>query len=246
MRLPVLVKTDLFDNCMRLASLQQKKQCWKAATQLVMSLQGLSQRSSQVVHEIIGDNAFVEWDHYPDNDVRDSKRASQYFYHAHPGLQRPFTEHGHFHLFIHAQELGLRRARSHYEEAPAHVLAISMDAQGLPTGFFAVNRWVTKGPWLSYQDCEIALDNFAIKGRQGCREINVFLTSLVKLYRTQMLDVIKERDRIMQKLCATRDRRSVFADRTIEVLCYTPIALMDDIEALEAVMQGADADTGAA
>jgi hypothetical protein len=233
MRLPVLLKTILLDHRMQSASASEKKQYWNAATQLVKSLQDLSQRGRQVVQEIVGDNTFVEWEHYPENDVRDLKHASQYFYHAHTGLQRSFTEHGHFHLFVHAQELGLRPANSRYEEAPAHVIAVSMNAQGLPTAFFAVNRWVTKGPWLSYEACEIALDNFALKGRQGSRDINRFLTALVQLYRNQILDVIRERDRVMQKLSQERDRRSVFADRSIELLSYAPIALMGDIEALE-------------
>ncbi len=236
MRLPVLLNTPRLDAHLQAASATHKKEVWSAATQLVMSLQSLSERGRQVVQEILDDATFVEWDHYPENDVRDAKRASQYFYHAHPGLQRPFTEHGHFHLFVHAQELGLRAANSRYEEAPAHVLAVSMNAQGLPTGFFAVNRWVTKGPWLSYAECETALDKFAIKGRQGSPEINRFLSALVRMYRTQLLALIQERDRVMLKLCQDRDRRSVFADRNIEVICYTPISLMEDIEALEQIM----------
>jgi len=77
----------------------------KAATKLVSSLQALSEKNQQVVQTLIADDVFVEWNHYPENDVRDEKNASQYFYHAHPGLQRPFVEHGHFHLFVHAEKL---------------------------------------------------------------------------------------------------------------------------------------------
>lgn len=41
----------------------------------------------------------------------------------------------------------------------------------------------------------------------------------------------------MDKLCEGRDRRSVFADEQIEVLCYTPIDIMEDIAALEELME---------
>lgn len=214
-----------------------RQQCWSAAIALVDSMQALGARGEQVVQAIIAGNDFIEWDHYPNADVRDNKHASQYFYHAHPGLQRPFTEHGHFHLFIHAQELGMRRADPRYSPAPAHLLAISMNAQGLPSGFFMVNRWVTKGTWLNGADCARGLQHFQIKGRHGNKEINTFLRSLLQLYQAPILALIQQRDDIMKQLSAKRDRRSVFADKKIEVLCYHPIQLMDDIVALEELMQ---------
>ncbi|MBC7404467.1 MAG: hypothetical protein H7252_02115 [Cytophaga sp.] len=214
-----------------------RQQCWRDAVKLVGAMQTLGLRGEQVVQRIIGDNDFIEWEHYPDADVRDNKHASQYFYHAHPGLQRPFEEHGHFHLFVHANELGMRRADPRFAPAPAHLLAISMNAQGMPSGFFMVNRWVTKGPWLDIAHCESGLQHFQIKGRQGNKAINIFLRSLIRLYHAPIMALLEQRDSIMQKLCAERDRRSVFADKKIEVLCYQPIQLMDDIAALEELIQ---------
>ncbi|MCX7219441.1 MAG: hypothetical protein NTY70_11055 [Burkholderiales bacterium] len=221
-------------------SAAQLKPCYRAATRLVNSMQDLAERDSQVVQAIIAKQDFIEWQHYPENDVRDKQHASQYFYHAHPGLQRPFTEHGHFHLFVHAEELGMRRAHPRYSAAPAHLLAISMNALGVPSGFFLVNRWVTKGAWLNYTDCVSGLEQFQIKTRQSnpqLKQINQFLQALITLYRAPILALLQQRDQIMQKLSATRDRRSVFADRSIEVLCYHPITLMDDIAALELALE---------
>lgn len=213
----------------------ERMNAWQAAISLVGSLQSLSKRGEQVVQHLIGDAVFTEWEHYPENDVRDDKHASQYFYHAHPGLQRPFTEHGHFHLFVHAEKLGMHPATTRYEPAPAHLIAISMDANGLPGGFFVVNRWVTKGPWLKLAQCEKSLQHFQIKGRKGNKDINTFLRALIQLYYPHIITLLKQRDTIMEKLCANRDRRSVFADSKIEVLCYLPIRLMDDIAMLESL-----------
>lgn len=204
----------------------------RAATALIGSMGNLGARGTQVVQHIVGDAVFNEWDHYPDNDVRDNANASQYYFHAHAGEARPFQEHGHFHVFVHAETLGLTRPQRKYAPAPAHIVAISMDAQGVPTGFFATNRWVTKGPWLDYAACEKGLAAFAIK-RRGERDINVFLRSLLTLYHGHILFLLQQRDAVMQTLCAERDRRSVFADQSIEVLCYLPILLSDDIVALE-------------
>jgi hypothetical protein len=206
---------------------------WRAAIELVGSMQSLNQRGQQVVGQIIGDAVFTEWQHYPEDDARDDKNASQYFYHAHPGRQRPFTEHGHFHLFVHAEKLGMRPSTSRYAPAPAHVIAVSMDAQGLPSGFFVVNRWVTKGPWLSLAHCKRALQHFKLGSRKADKDINTFLRALVQLYYPHIIALLEQRDKIMSMLCKERDRRSVFADTEIEVLCYLPIDLMADIAALE-------------
>lgn len=205
----------------------------RAATALIGSMGNLSAGGTQVVQHMVGDAVFSEWDHYPENDVRDNASASQYYFHAHAGNKRPFEEHGHFHVFVHADTLGLARSNPKYPPAPAHIVAISMDAQGMPTGFFVTNRWVTKGPWLRYAACEKGLAAFAIKGRRGERDINVFLRSLLTLYHGHILALLQQRDAIMQTLCAARDRRSVFADTGIDVLCYLPIHLSDDIAALE-------------
>lgn len=231
MRLPQLVKTqpDAFKELSR----PELRKLFRAASDIVNSMQSLTAQHSQIVDTLIDGQPFIEWQHYPEDDVRDKRNKSQYFYHAHTGKQRPFSEHGHFHLFVHAQELGLRRPHPKHSEAPAHLIALSMDAHGMPTGFFAVNRWVTKGPWLSYRDCEIALDNFAVRGRQGNPDINRFLTALVVFYRPAILEVIKKRDQIMARLTEQNDIRRVFADQTIEVLCYRPINLLSDIENLE-------------
>ncbi|MFZ6870542.1 DUF6969 family protein [Undibacterium sp. Di27W] len=209
---------------------------WRAAIDLVGSMQSLNQQGRQVVGQIIGDAVFTEWQHYPENDVRDDKNASQYFYHAHPGLQRPFTEHGHFHLFVHAEKLGMRPSTSRYAPAPAHVVAVSMDAQGLPSGFFVVNRWVTKGPWLSLAHCKRALQHFKLgsgRGNKASKDINTFLRALLQLYYPRIIALLEQRDKIMASLCKNRDRRSVFADTDIEVLCYCHIDLMTDIAELE-------------
>lgn len=213
----------------------ERQNAWRAAIKLVTSMQALAESGEQVVQAIIAGREVIEWEHYPDDDVRDERNASQYFYHSHSGLQRPFTEHGHFHLFIHPEKIGLRPSGK--SVSPAHLLAISMDAQGVPSGFFAVNRWVTKGPWLSYAQCEKAIAHFQIKGRHGKKEINHFLRALLTLYQQPILQLLQRRDEIMSEQCLGRDRRSVFADKQIEVLCYLPIQLMDDIATLEEAMQ---------
>jgi len=205
----------------------------RAAIELIGSMGNLGAKGTQVVKHLVGDASFRQWDHYPDDDVRDNARASQYYFHAHTSKDRCFEEHGHFHVFVHADTLGLTRSNPKYRPAPAHIVAIAMDARGLPVGFFATNRWVTKGPFLNYASCEKGLAAFAIDCQQGEPDINVFLRALLTLYHGHILLLLKQRDAVLQTLCASRDRRSVFADTGIDVLCYLPINLSDDVAALE-------------
>ena len=211
----------------------QRRSCLQAAARMIRAMQTLTARQSQVVHAILEQREFVEWEHYPDDDVRDPQHFSQYFYHAHAGALRPFDEHGHFHLFIHADDAAIRRPRAGREMAPAHLLALSMDAHGQPKGLFCTNRWVTKGPWLSQQESLRGLQLFNVKGRRGHAPVNHFLRALLDLYQPLIPGLLQQRDLILQQLCATRDIRSVFADKSIEVLCYQPIDPGQDIARLE-------------
>lgn len=122
-----------------------------------------------------------------------------------------------------------------------------MSARGVPRGFFLVNRWVTQGPWLNYADRAAGLEHFQIKVARGkpqvrhLEQINQFLLALIALYRAPILALVQQRDQILQKLRASRDRRSVFADRRRAVLCGHPIARLDDIAALEQRIERGDA-----
>ena len=107
-----------------------------------------------VVGEMLrGQGEFVEYDHYPADDVFDAETHAQYYYHAHRGSE---GEHGHFHTFLRAAGMPPDVAPADNpgeepwptgDEALSHLIAISMDAYGEPIGLFTVNRWVTGDTW---------------------------------------------------------------------------------------------------
>ena len=91
------------------------------------------------------DAPFESWTHYPPGDARDSKSGIQIYYHAH----RAGHEHGHFHIFLKAGDTATQlNLVSAADEDPAplesddlfHVIAITMDATGLPIDLFTTNR----------------------------------------------------------------------------------------------------------
>ena len=45
------------------------------------------------------------WEHYPENDARDARTRSRWYYHVHAPGERDPGEHGHFHLFLHRTQL---------------------------------------------------------------------------------------------------------------------------------------------
>ena len=108
----------------------------------------LTKTGDNVVGELIrGHETFYEWNHYPEGDAYDPETHSQYYYHAH---REDREEHGHFHTFLRPKGMpsDIRPALLADFEPPegdnaalSHLIAISMDAHGYPTGLFTTNRW---------------------------------------------------------------------------------------------------------
>lgn len=205
----------------------------KAARRLVRSLEVLNLAGDNAISRTLGQEVPVEWEHYPPDDVRDERRRSQYYYHSHADASRGFAEHGHFHLFVHSEELGLVRRRRLARPAPAHLFAVSMRADGLPAGFFTVNQWVTKGPWLKRESCERGLDAFAVRRGAQMQPVSDMLSSLVALYREKLSELIADRDLALERERQGRSTQALLLDRKVEVLSFQPIDLVGDIETLE-------------
>lgn len=108
----------------------------------------LKKTGLNIVQKVLkGQGVFATLEYYPLNDTFDEGAYSQYYYHAHRGV-----EHGHFHLFLRqgGMEEGTypllydaRNQKLDDIQTFAHLIAISMDDEGYPLGPFTVNRWVT-------------------------------------------------------------------------------------------------------
>jgi hypothetical protein len=69
-----------------------------AAAQYEECRRALVKANSNIVRDVLqGCGEFVEYDHFPPEDVFDAESHAQYYYHAHRGLA---GEHGHFHMFL--------------------------------------------------------------------------------------------------------------------------------------------------
>lgn len=196
-----------------------------------------------VVGEVLkGQGQFVKLTHYPKGDVFDRDTHSQYYYHAHRG-----GEHGHFHLFLRAGGMPegctpIPEAASRNwpagDKALSHLVAISMDKFGTPTGLFTTNRWVTADTWYPAADVIRMLPHFAIDHAAPSWPTNRWLTAMVVLFRPQIAALVQARDAALEARRAAHPDRDVFEDRDFEVLSETAIDVDAQIKAVERALEG--------
>lgn len=199
-----------------------------------------------IVGEVLrGQGDFVELEHYPRDDVFDSETYGQYYYHAHRGGA---VEHGHFHTFLRAGGMPTGSAPIDYPlaseawpggaDAICHLIAISMDAWGYPTGIFCTNRWVTDEAWYPAQQVIAMLDRFAIDHAFPNWSVNRWLSAMLRLYRPHIEALILQRDAVMAEWQAQHPAADIFEDRTLDITCALPISveqLIAELEALDAL-----------
>lgn len=184
-----------------------------------------------------GAAALDPWRHHPRADVIDRHNASQFYYHAHGSSRCPAAEHGHFHLF--ARELGLdagpsqaagvgRRSCAAPPDTPeryVHLVALSLDARGLPLRWFVTNRWVTGGQWADAGTVIAALARFAPHARGRMAPVCEWLSAMTVLYGQAIAALLRRRDAIVARRAAHDRRESFFEDRSVDVITETRISL---------------------
>jgi len=205
-----------------------------AAADIAECYRVLEKGGSNVVAEILrGYGTFYEWNHYPEGDVYDRDSHAQFYYHAHPSELRA-TEHGHFHTFLRVAGMpkGMRPARiaktvprPSGSEALSHLIGISMDKRGYPFRLFTTNRWVTGETWYRAEDVVEMLDRFVIDQATPSWPTNRWITGMIRLFRPQIVRLLKERDRLVDIWQKGHPDEIVYEDRNLEVVSSIPISV---------------------
>ena len=229
----------------RLASLAlvQLEAMRAAGLETVECRRVLAKGGLNIVGELLrGRGTFVEYDHYPEDDVFDAESGAQYYYHAHRGLA---GEHGHFHTFLRRPGMPPGVAPSavaHAEPWPsgddalAHLISISMDAYGEPIGLFAPNRWVAGDTWYPAHDVIAMLDQFRIDHANPSWPVNRWLSAMFILFRPQIVDLLLERDRVIEAWRKKLPGEDVLERRELEILAQLPISVESTLAALDAAL----------
>lgn len=188
--------------------------------------------SGSLLQSWIRGGRVAEFDHYPSGDLVDSRTGSQFYYHSHRQIG---LEHGHLHLFWHANAQGRRRYARNGKvrwgrAAPTHLFSISLDARGLPVALFTVNQWVTEGFWFDAATTLAMVDRFRMGALPRHEHSCTWLTAFVQFYRPLLAELLQRRDR---RLARSKDPMAALANRRLEVLSVIGIDWMADLDALQ-------------
>lgn len=204
----------------------------------------LGRAGMNIVGEVLrGQGEFIEFEHYPSDDVFDTESHSQYYYHAH---RSEAGEHGHFHTFLRQPGMPEGMAPVPYDgeepwpqgkNALSHLIGISMDAYGFPVGLFATNRWVTGEAWYRAEDVVAMLDKFSIGHAWPSWPVNIWISSMLVLFRPQIEALLYLRDQTLWSWLETYPGIDVFEDRDLELTGYAPISLEQQIRAVVAALE---------
>lgn len=204
----------------------------------------LKKASANVVGQVIAhQGTFYEFDHYPKGDVYDRETHSQYYYHAH---RADSGEHGHFHTFMRAKGMpeGIKpiaydgeAKRPEGKDALSHLIAISMNRPGFPTGLFTTNRWVTDETFYPAEDTITMLDRFNMDHTFPCLAVNRWITSMVCLFQPQIEALLRERDRTIEAWRKKAPEKDVYEDRDLEITSIATIDVQKQITAVKAALQ---------
>ena len=154
---------------------------------------------------------------YPEAGLQFAGQRWRAFYHCHQAdVQHP-QEHGHFHIFT-----------ASAEQAWVHVAGLSIDASGQPLQWFAVNRWVTSGPWFARENL---LQQPGTAGQDGDDTlVGCWLFALLQLYQLPLAELLARRDKRIRQHAGFRNSAAVLEDPAIYTLATQPIELQSMLE----------------
>lgn len=127
----------------------------------------------------------------------------------------------------HAVAAGAIRARRRRHEkgetwartAPSHLVAIGLDARGLPVSLFTVNRWVTAGHWFDAATTLGLVHRFSLQGVPGHEDSCAWVSGFVPMYEPVIRRLLAARDIRLARLGPLND---ALEDRRVD--CLEPCA----------------------
>jgi hypothetical protein len=235
-------------------SLTELRAMSEAGREIRECYRALAKTGDNIVGEVLRDQGvFREWNHYPENDVTDPVTHAQFYYHAHPAGGRAWTEHGHFHTFLHSRGMpaavkpaevpplvdlsdptGDEAAETEDSPGLTHLVAISMNPAGLPIRLFTTNRWVTGETWYGAADICAMLDYFVIDHTRPSWALNRWISAMFRLFKPQIAELVRARDRTIAGWRSNKSRAaSVYDERSLEVTSAVEIDIDRQIQKID-------------
>jgi hypothetical protein len=163
-----------------------------------------------------GARDFMEWQHYPNNDLADEQSGYEFYYHAHSADEMPREEHGHFHV--------IKRESNTFH----HLIAIALNQRGLPVRLFTTNQWVTGEEMAESKLAIKSLGEFRMVVMGRMAPVAKWVGALIYLFAVEIEELILGRDQKIAQLMAERGNRELALNsRKHHVLTECKIDLME-------------------
>jgi hypothetical protein len=201
----------------------ERKHAQRNAARCVALFQQVVARHGSLVQAFVRGAPVLALEHYPPGDAIDMRHGFQCFYHSHRGGS---VEHGHLHLFQ-------RAAAGARDGAPGHLIAIGLDARGLPVSMFTVNHWVTGGAWRDARTTVAALEMARFDAARGHTLAGRWLNAFLRLYLPVAQRVLLRRDALLRQQGRASSWQRVRRDRSLEVISRSRIDWLADMQRLE-------------
>jgi hypothetical protein len=189
---------------------------WLAAQELA-SIQMKYAKSGRTLNEaaLCGARDFIEWQHYPNNDLADKQSGYEFYYHAHSADEMPKGEHGHFHVIK-------RHAKSFH-----HLVGIALDQKGLPVRLFITNQWVTGEDMADSNLVMQSVMEFQMDITGRMAPVGKWIGALMQLFQSEIKGLLVKRDQEIARLAVNLgNREGVLNSREHHVLSECKIDLM--------------------
>lgn len=203
-----------------------------AAASFLTVVTELHAAQRNVVTDLIGDAPFTQWDHFPPNDFYDAQTGALFFYHAHDPAERHNAEHGHFHCFVEQSRIEptavpiYQPALKDGTKPLCHLIAVSIDMNGLPTELFTTNQWVTGEHFYPAEAVIALIESFKFPGSQDSSLVSRWLADLVALFRPRITQLLIQRD---ANLATHRKSRARLRSRSVDVVSQLAIDVDEQI-----------------
>ena len=167
----------------------------------------------------LGQDTPQTWQQYARKDEA-VRRSGDWFFYYHSHDRSLHGEHGHFHVFRRLPGQGY-----------AHLIAIGVDARGLPRRLFTTNRWVTNESWRDARDEIQALERIVAARSPAASPLLGWLRALLAAFTPQIALLLAHRDRRV----AAHGGARVFEDRRMHVLSECAVSLETQMTAIDSV-----------
>src|SRR5262245_598576 len=180
----------------------------KAVIKLRSLLEDLERNGTNVIDMARDGQPLVPWRLYPgDSGIFDRRTRYQFYYHSH-GVD---TEAGHFHT--------VRLFADH----TAHLVTISMAADGWPQAFFTVNLWAIGDAYETAGNLRRYVREFHLAEHVGPPALVRFVNLTFQAFGPQIERLQEEKIETLSRYRIAHPDHHIFEDRSLEILSRVAI-----------------------